>query len=1122
MNAPVNKNLIDAAEPAVIEAPAEPKRPRGRWLMAGVALILFLIALATLVAWLLRRTLAENAIQDWCNAQGLTCAGSAERVGPRAIRLTGVNAKRGDADVFAADAIEARLSWTSPFSARPSLIVVEKPVLRGKLDESGVTFSGLEKLLDRPSTGAAPPALDIRAARLLLDTPFGTLAANADVKGSFPNDAVIEASLDKGLIKGARGSADVEAATISLKADKGVLKGDALINATLDAGDALKAEGANFKIGLSLPLDKSAPLALDWSGEAVALTTKALYAEKLVSSGSAKFSKRPSGSVSDMLAALTDIETKTRAAFAKRDDMTFQGAALNAKTKRGEQGLTGPLDFALGGLSAPAFSASAMNADGRIGIASAEAFAFTGDMTLSGSKLGDSAQDSVVRAFALPDMLASHQQAGRAALGRALSDFSLAAPVNIAVNKNKLRLEAAGTTQMKAASGLKLTLSPVAEGENLPVFTLDGQTRRIEATLDLTGGGLPDTQLEAATLLSTGSDFDLAAASAKIAPWRLGEQSVGGSTGPITVRLEGKTLEAETIGTLQAAGKFAGLAFKPTDIAFAIETTRTDGRWRARSPDGSCLNVDSAGFVFGTIAAGAFTAKACGAGGYLLDPNSKTLRGTFDLDDFALPFSTSNTTGTLQLANGALKFTGGKQTQIELTGDTLGLPMRIEARTLSVDALSPQLKFITTSGAPEIVLALGETKFSGTMVPANVSAGTVVFSGTAPKAGLEGALDAGAIRVTDNRDDPLYQPLLADFKGRLSEDRLKGAAPIRLAAQGTEIATAVVDLDYLKLNGAIDVDTRELAFVPGGLQPVMLTEQLRGVFTDAGGSLKASADIAVTSGKMAGTADVALGDFGFQTQRFGRVEDVDGTVRFSDVFKLTTEKNQRVTIGAMNPGVPLTNGEFFFGLSDGKTIRIAGGAFPFAGGRIELGPIDWTSGDKNQNVEIKVINVDLAQLVETLKIPDLKASGTMSGAFPLRIEGQKMLVQNARLTADKAGGKLIYEGKVLDNYATSPEMQMANGALRNFDYQVIELGLDGDLAGKAKITARIVGSNATEVSAGPRRTLMPGQTFDLALTFNSELGHLLNMAGQKYVLEQAKTQIAEEIRRDDAPAPQSE
>ncbi|OYW82062.1 MAG: hypothetical protein B7Z22_14785, partial [Hyphomonas sp. 32-62-5] len=156
-----------------------------------------LIVASTGLVWMLRKPIAEQALDAWCAERDLACDARFTRVGFGGATLTGVRIASG-ADVPAeAEEIVARLSWPELFTPRIDGISITGLEMRGTLDPSGLKFYGLERLA-APSGGggAAAPPIDIRDARIYLQTPFGPAAATLNVSGSIPDNATASLAVD--------------------------------------------------------------------------------------------------------------------------------------------------------------------------------------------------------------------------------------------------------------------------------------------------------------------------------------------------------------------------------------------------------------------------------------------------------------------------------------------------------------------------------------------------------------------------------------------------------------------------------------------------------------------------------------------------------------------------------------------------------------------------------------------------------------------------------------------------------------------------------------------------------------------------------------------------------------
>jgi hypothetical protein len=273
--------------------------------------------------------------------------------------------------------------------------------------------------------------------------------------------------------------------------------------------------------------------------------------------------------------------------------------------------------------------------------------------------------------------------------------------------------------------------------------------------------------------------------------------------------------------------------------------------------------------------------------------------------------------------------------------------------------------------------------------------------------------------------------------------------------------------------------------------------------------------VKIDGGRLAGTADVSVTDFGFQTTRLGRVENVNGQVHFADLFTLSTDPSQVLTVGGMNPGVPLRDGRIVFAFSGGKVLAVDSAAFPFAGGTLALAPFDWALGADAQHVEVTADAIDLAELVRILKLPKIEAEGTVSGRFPIDVERTKVLVRDARLFADDSGGRVAYLGDAADSAAQSDaNVRLAFEALKDFDFTVLEVGLDGDLTDRVKITLKLAGKSRNDITYGANAHIVKGQPFEFNIAVDSALAELFR-SSQFYTNQQKLTDfVVEEVLTD--------
>ena len=602
----------------------------------------------------------------------------------------------------------------------------------------------------------------------------------------------------------------------------------------------------------------------------------------------------------------------------------------------------------------------------------------------------------------------------------------------------------------------------------------------------------------------------------QLSPWSVAGTGFGANISSLVVSSQADELSLQADGTLTLSGPAFGVNLSESRLSGAVQVIRQGGDLRVEPLNQPCLVFDTRGITLGGVAFHRNKLNICPRRGGFMTPGNGQASGVAALGNVSWPFASQSVNGVLNLRDTSINWSASRGFSMTLSAPELSLPMDIGDRVLTIDAANPRVRLATAKGkVPALAATLGDTVFGGTLIPAKVSASEIRFDGRIGAGGLSGDLSGISVLIRDFRDDPVYQPLLSDLTAHMHEWQMALTGPLRLQANDVEVGDIQADINVLTLDGSARVATRMLEFRKGGLQPVMLSELLRGVYTDAVGQMEAVSDVVIDGGRLAGTADVSVSDFGFQTTRLGRVQSVNGTVHFSDIFTLSTDPTQVLTVGSMNPGVPLNDGRLVFGLSGGKVLAVESAAFPFAGGTLALAPFDWTLGAESQHVEVTADAIDLTELVSTLKLPKIEAEGTVSGRFPIDIERSKVLIRNARLFADDGGGRLAYLGDAADSAARSDaNVRLAFEALKDFDFTVLEVGLDGDVADRVRITLKLAGKSRNDITYGSNAQIVRGQPFEFNIAIDSALAELFR-SSQFYTNQQKLTDfVVEEVLTD--------
>ncbi|MEZ6011177.1 MAG: YdbH domain-containing protein [Hyphomonas sp.] len=1087
-----------------IAAEAEVER-HFRWARWLVTVIVLLVLIAGTAFWILRKSVAERTLAGWCASHDLVCAAQFDRLGADGATVSNLAVSGGGKLAFEASEVRVDLDWPGLFKPRVTSIQVGAPVVHGELADGRLGFHGLEKLASTGGEGGGTlPAIDIRDGRILVATSAGEVSASVSVSGTFPRDGKATLVLDPASLDEKQGYVRWTGGTAEIVAADGQLEGRADLVLEEVRTDEVTVSNAALTASLEAGLGEGDPARLVWEGQVEQASGADFGLSGLTTSGQARLASLAELSQEALFAALTEADVQMESSAAHWMEYETGSARVEASLRGRDGVFAGPVELALADVSLPQGGrAGGLETAGELDWSKESGFDYGGRVSLSKVSLTEQLTGGALKALALPSPLVAHGDSLQAAFRKAASDFNAVARVSVQASDRKLRVTGKEEASLIAASGLTLAISP-RSGEDW--LTVDGGKYQFAGALSLKGGGAPHLTAEVASLSIGKGEVSLSTGPVNLSPWKASGVRFGADISSSELRIGEGEFAMTGAGALTLSGPVFGLDLEESRLRGGIEVSQANDGLKVEPMGQPCLVFDTKGLVLGGVDFQPETLRLCPKAGVFMKPGRGGATGTASLGDVSWPFASKSVTGTLGLRNASLDWSLNKGFAFTISSPSLDLPLDIDTRTLTIAAENPRVSLRTAKGqVPSLSATLAGTVLGGTLVPANVSAETVTFEGQIGSGGLSGDLAGGSVLIRDFREDPVYQPLLSDLTARMDEWQLALSGPLRLQESDVPVGDITADVNVLSLNGTARVASRPLDFRKGGLQPVMLSERLRGVYTDAAGRLEAASDVVLTGGKLAGTADITATDFGFQTTRLGRVRNVNGHVRFADLFSLTTEPSQVLTIGEMNPGVPLKDGRIVFRFSDGKVISVDSAAFPFSGGTLALSPFEWTLGGETQHVEVTADAIDLKELVSTLKLPKIEAEGTVSGRFPIDVERSKVLIRNARLFADPGGGRVAYLGDAADSAAQSDaNVRLAFEALKDFDFTVLEVGLDGNVADRVKITLKLSGKSRNDIAYGSNANIVRGQPFEFNIGIDSALAELFR-SSQFYTNQQKLT-----------------
>ncbi|MGD9980330.1 MAG: YdbH domain-containing protein, partial [Hyphomonadaceae bacterium] len=705
---------------------------------------------------------------------------------------------------------------------------------------------------------------------------------------------------------------------------------------------------------------------------------------------------------------------------------------------------------------------------------------FTGQarVLLARSRLNAAAQDDLHAAF--PNLAdapigPTFAQAERA-LDAAADRFDLTIPLTIAASEGAVRVHVANAADARASTGAALQLSALRQDAPALVFEWPTRVLHGAVALELAGGGAPsasllldtvnwtpDAPFEAdGTLTITNWRSDTASIAADELGFNLTTQPRGGGR----IELRGPALITGPLGD----GEVRNL-----EAALDLGIVWGNG-WRVITNSGGCLPVrlgglDAAGLSF---ADGAFS--LCPLSGALIAADAaEILSSGFSIRSLALNGRMAGVQAQparLSAGNIVGLFRGR-------TGD-MTLALEADAPRLTVAlaqdrTLSVALARITADARVRDSWSISGAFESGTLSDPALPGSVSTIEGSWSAEPVDGKpvirVNAGEALLTANRPSSdetrtLFNPLrLVDVDGELRAGNITASGGILLEAGARQLARFEARHDVDEGVGAALIDADSIVFGPG-LQPYDITERARGLIENARGPIAAHAEIGWTREAITSTGSVRLNGVSMATATIPIVDNVRGEIAFDDLFALTTPPGQEISIGQLDPGIAVHDGRVRFQLLDESRVSIERAEFAFASGVLTMSPTTITLGADETEFALNLRDVDAADLLQALNVPDVTATGRLEGHFPLTLTRSSAFIDGGLLRSQGDGGVLAYTGEAGGD--ASGVTRVAFDALRSFRYDSLTMTLDGNLNGDVVSSIEFSGRNSGRpVDLGP-------------------------------------------------------
>ncbi len=711
---------------------------------------------------------------------------------------------------------------------------------------------------------------------------------------------------------------------------------------------------------------------------------------------------------------------------------------------------------------------------------------------ISGGGLNDAHATASAQMMAPPapallqPALGPHLQEARFAVEGALRNFEAAADLSFALRNGRAQLTLNAPLRVTGAKGVEARLSP----QNNAQVEIDGRSgeialRRLSAAI--TGPGLPmmeafigstlaDVRPWRERLLSVDGDL-------RMEPWTASGIVLGADADLVRLNADARGWELALGGRVAADGRRGAVMLQGAGLSAELDITGRDGVIAGSAREGAAPRVTVEDAALDDVALRDISTRlrpaSDGAPYFRFGPDGVDLAAVFRDVDFlaarpdlgarlrALAVEVRHESRGVdydqadqiwevraqgprldgRFADGARARLDGRVVDVLLQQRTARLAADAEAGSAN-DA--PATTGAIDADAPQRVTQAAIT-FETIAIDAEQA--PVLFSEAAGEITLmlrQGAPITGAItlsrsQIADRALLAQFAPLGVSFIGDLDGPHIGGTAQVALATSGRALAEVGLRYDVATRAGDAQFATPRVLFTPDRLQPVDIFPVTGRTVRGARGGLQVSglarfqapaadgAAFAFTASSLNLDADdVSL------TTPLGRMESISGVFEFADIITPRTAEPQLLSMGAFDPGVPITNVEMTLNLPGDGSIHAEPVRGLLAGGEVTVGPLDIVLDRREARAFAEVEGLDLARLASALGVNGLAMSGRVSGGGHVAIDPLSLRFEDMRLAATETGA-LAY--RPASGGAASPDSVLSQPVT----YDMLALEMDGDL-----------------------------------------------------------------------------
>ncbi len=1084
------------------------------WLCAAV-LMLVLIVIAGV--WLLRLPIAEHYVRSVCDTKKITCDAQITRLDLSGITARTIEIDGPDGQGQSVTAAEIDLVWEGFFQPTIKRVRLEEPVIRANYARGRFTLYGVQPLFPENSgTGAQdlpeiPPVI-VEGGRLEVSTPAGLVTGSFVADMASLTSGSFDAFLEPARLRRGESYLDLERAIVRIDIEDGRPTGELSVISSSAEMDGSGVSNLAVALDLSALGDRPGDTAVVWNASASSVTVPGTTLREFSTEGRATLT---SFTARDPLhAKLSTLSGAAKAGLASARGIDLQAFSITADLARQEDRFSGTLaaEGDVSGDSIGRYQGAVLAGDASFDAARPlEGLVdFEGGVSVENGSLPETVLSQMFPLPALPDPLSAHGSWLEGRLKAALQSFSVGLEGRVSFDPSEDQFDYTLTAPLAFVSRTAPMTVRLASSRKTDLISGDQDrlSAGVKGRVDIGRSfDLDWTSSDIAVDWKRGV-FDARLTNLSLAPWTVEDRALSLRLPVVaTQRAEDSTL-LSLRGLVGYQGDLPGLERFDGTVSADLLAMEAESGWLVKLAEATCAELDINALQASGVSIGGFSTNACAPGGRIFRRNANGLAGRVSFSSLDIPFETDGFSGGLGLA----------KPQLDWAVTSRGIDLTIKSERVSSAMETEDARYEPVFSMVDISLKNRKSglEASGTIgalepglanLPVVISASDLAFAGKIGADGPAFGIDGGQVQITSVVEDggPVFEPLVLKAEGRFEMDRLVMNGTLAGVSGDQSYGTLELIHNVSEGAGSAVFDSKSLRFAPDGLQPYDLTEKLRGLAVDTTGQITALAKAAWSSEGLTTSGELGLRNLSFSTFRLGRIEGVSGTIKFTDLLAVESEPEQLVTIDVINltPDLVLQDGRIQLSLQGPGAARLDGAVWPFAGGTLRIDPTTWKTDAALQQVAISVERMKAEEILKIFKVPDLEVTGTLSGRFPIEIDGASAIIRDARLEA-LGDGRISYTGQAGEDASTADRYaKLTFDALKNFQYEVLSLTADGSLTGQMMLKLGLAGRNPD---------VLEGQAFNLNISLDSDLAKLIRSGRMALSSDASRDAVAELVR----------